>query len=92
MQENVVNMVAISKTQEFTLVNVLQLYLTIPNTISYQQLENNNLLYKLYLLVLVNHSLMRVHQRNPLNSICYGISSFYLFIATISISSKSSLL
>jgi hypothetical protein len=46
MQENVVNMVAISKTQEFTLVNVLQLYLTIPNTISYQQLENNNLLYK----------------------------------------------
>jgi hypothetical protein len=67
MQENVVNMVAISKTQEFTLVNVLQLYLTIPNTISYQQLENNNLLYKLYLLVLVNHSLMRVHQRNPLN-------------------------
>ncbi len=67
MQENVVNMVAISKTQEFTLVNVLQLYLTIPNTISYQQLENNNLLYKLYLLVLVNHSLMRVRQRNPLN-------------------------
>lgn len=67
MQENVVNMVAISKTQEFTLVNALQLYLTIPNTISYQQLENNNLLYKLYLLVLVNHSLMRVHQRNPLN-------------------------
>lgn len=67
MQENVVNMVAISKTQEFTLVNALQLYLTVPNTISYQQLENNNLLYKLYLLVLVNHSLMRVHQRNPLN-------------------------
>ena len=67
MQENVVNMVAISKTQEFTLVNVLQLYLTIPNTISYQQLENNNLLYKLCLLVLVNHSLMQVRQRNPLN-------------------------